>query len=69
MSAGQGETDQRLSFAKGVRAAHVVEALHAPVLVGVFGRLYNMRRSLISALIRGQYNISWARRIHPPMPM
>ena len=46
MSAGQGETDQRLSFAKGVKAAHVVEALHAPVLVGMFGRLYNVRQSL-----------------------
>ena len=46
MSAGQGETDQRLSFAKGVKAAHVVEALHAPVLVSMFGRLYNVRQSL-----------------------
>ena len=46
MSAGQGETDQQLSFAKGVKAAHVVDALHAPVLVCMFGRLYNVRQSL-----------------------
>ena len=38
MSAYQG-SDQGLSFAKGVTAARVVEALHEYVLVGMFGRL------------------------------
>ena len=38
MSAYQG-SDQGLSFAKGMTAARVVEALHDRALVGMFGRL------------------------------
>ena len=40
-------------FAKGTRVACVAEAPRGPVPGGMFGRLYNEKQSLISALIRG----------------
>ena len=46
MSAVQEQTDQHQFSVKGVKVAHVAEALRGPVLVSRFGRLYNEKQSL-----------------------